>query len=108
MAIIKCPQCAKSISDKQSICPHCDLDMNDLTEEKLHSLSKIKSLKNSQSIMTHQAIAMLLFLIGVFTFYNSDDKTAPQYFMSQACIVVGFVWYIINRIRIILSKRKKS
>jgi hypothetical protein len=49
MAIIKCPQCAKSISDKQAICPHCDLDMKDLTEEKLHSLSKIKTLKNSQT-----------------------------------------------------------
>jgi uncharacterized membrane protein YvbJ len=108
MAIIKCPQCAKSISDKQSICPHCDLNMNELTEEKRHSLSKIKSLKHSQTIMTHQAIAMLLFLVGVFTFYNSEDKAAPQYMLSQVCIFVGFTWYIINRIRIILSKRTKS
>ncbi|WP_299262995.1 hypothetical protein [uncultured Psychrosphaera sp.] len=107
MAIIKCPQCAKSISDKQSICPHCDLDMTDLTEEKLHSLSKIKTLKNSQTLMTHQAIAMLLFLVGVFTFYNSEDKTTPQYLLSQVCIVVGFLWYLINRVRLILSKRKK-
>lgn len=108
MAIIKCPQCAKSISDKQKTCPYCDLNMEELTEEKKQSLSKIKSLKHSQTIMTHQAIAMLLFLMGVFTFYNSEDKTAPQYFLSQVCIVVGFVWYIVNRIRIILSKRKKT
>lgn len=107
MAIIKCPQCAKSISDKQTVCPHCDLDMKELTEEKRQSLSKIKSLKNTQTLMTHQAIAMLLFLVGVFTFYNTEDKTAPQYMLSQASILVGFIWYLVNRVRIILSKRKK-
>ena len=108
MAIISCPQCAKKISDKQTVCPHCDLDMTDLTEEKMHSLSKINNLKSNQSIMTHQAIAMLMFLGGIFGWYNSDDPEAPQHTAAIAVAVIGFVWYIVNRFRMIWQKRKRK
>ncbi len=108
MAIIKCPQCGKSISDKQKVCPHCELDMENLTEEKIHSLSKIKNLKDNQTLQTHQFIAMLLFLVGCFSFYTMEDKESPQYILAQVCVLVGFIWYIINRFRIILSKRNRK
>ena len=107
MAIINCPQCAKSISDKHKVCPHCELDMTDLTEEKLQSLSKIKKIQSSQSLMTHQFVAMLLFLAGCFSYYTLEDKESPQFVLAQASIVVGFLWYIANRIRIIIAKRNK-
>ena len=45
MAIIKCPQCSNSISDKHKVCPHCDLELGEMTEEKLASLGKIRSLQ---------------------------------------------------------------
>lgn len=108
MAIINCPQCSKKISDKQKVCPHCELDMYELSDEKLQSLSKIKSYKDNQSMMTHQAIAMLLFLGGVLALYNSEDTQTPQHTAAQACMVIGFLWYIINRFRMILAKRKKK
>jgi len=107
MAIINCPQCAKSISDKHKECPHCNLDMTNMSEEKLQSLGKIKHLKNSQTLMTHQFVAMLLFLAGCFSYYTLEDKESPQFVLAQASIVVGFLWYIVNRIRIIISKRNK-
>lgn len=106
MAIIDCPQCNKKISDKQKVCPHCELDMNELTDEKLQSLSKIKKLKTNQSIMTQQAIAMILFLAGVLGFYNSNDTQSPQHTAAIASIIVGVLWYLINRFRILWSKRK--
>ncbi|GAA0286375.1 zinc ribbon domain-containing protein [Psychrosphaera haliotis] len=105
MAIMKCPQCGKSISDKQKVCPHCELDMTNLTEEKIHSLSKIKSLKYNQSLQTHQFIATLLFLAGCFSYYNIEDKASPQFVAAQASILVGFIWYVVNRFRIIWAKR---
>lgn len=108
MAIIKCPQCAKSISDKQNICPHCDLDMSDLSEEKIESLSKIKSYKQAQGLMTHQFIAMLLFLAGCYSFWTIEDKTSPQYVAAQASILIGFIWYVVNRFRIIMAKRNRK
>lgn len=107
MAIVNCPQCAKKISDKQQICPHCDLDMSDLTEEKRQSLSRIKNIKSNQSMMSQQAIAMLLFLGGVLALYNSEEPQSPQHTAAQACMIVGFLWYLVNRFRIIISKRKK-
>lgn len=107
MAIVSCPQCTKKISDKQSICPHCDLDMSELSEEKLQSLSRIKNIKSNQSMMTQQAIAMLLFLGGVLALYNSEEPQSPQHIAAQASMIVGFLWYIVNRFRMILAKRKK-
>ena len=107
MAIVSCPQCGKSISDKHKVCPHCELDMTELTEEKIRSLSKIKKYKDNQSLMTHQFVAMLLFLGGCFSYYTIEDIESPQYLLAQASIAVGFFWYIGNRIRIIIAKRNR-
>lgn len=30
MALIKCPECSKEISDKASACPDCGITMNDI------------------------------------------------------------------------------
>ena len=108
MAIIDCPQCQKAISDKNKDCPHCHLDMRDLNDDKLASIQRVNHLKSSQNLVTHQFIAMLLFLAGCFSFYTMEDKTSPQYTLAQASALVGFVWYIINRARIILAKRNLS
>jgi uncharacterized membrane protein YvbJ len=108
MAIIKCPQCGKKISDKSKECNHCSLNLENMSEEKLQSLSKIKSYQTAQTMMTHQAVAMLLFLGGVLALYNTEDTSTPQYTAAQASIAVGFFWYIINRFRMILAKRKRK
>lgn len=108
MAIINCPQCSKKISDKSKVCPHCELDMENMSEEKIHSLSKINTLKNNQNMMTYQAIAMLMFLGGVLGWYNSEDPESPQHTAAIASTVIGFFWYIINRFRMILTKRKRK
>ena len=108
MAIINCPQCSTKISDKNKTCPHCKLDMSNLSEEKIHSLSKINALKNNQNMMTYQAIAMLMFLGGVFGWYNIEDTESPQYTAAIASTVIGFFWYIINRFIMIWQKRSKK
>ena len=108
MAIVSCPQCAKKISDKQKICPHCNLDIENLSAEKLDSLNRIKTIKSNQSIMTQQAIAMLMFLGGVLALHNSENPQSPQHTAAQACMIIGFIWYLVNRFRIIVAKRKKT
>lgn len=107
MAIIKCPQCNNSISDKHKVCPHCDLEMGEMTEEKLASMSKIRSLKHNQSLQTHLIIAILLIFAGVYSISTIEDATSPQYKAAWASIAVGFIWGIVSRIRILLSKRRK-
>ena len=34
MALIKCSECGKEISDKAKKCPHCDFKINDRTDKK--------------------------------------------------------------------------
>ena len=58
-------------------------------------------------MMTYQAIAMLMFLGGVFGWYNIEDAESPQYTAAIASTVIGFFWYIINRFIMIWSKRSK-
>ncbi len=33
MALIKCPKCAKQISDKALVCPHCGFEVQKVLEE---------------------------------------------------------------------------
>lgn len=109
MAVINCPNCKKKISDKAKTCSHCGLDLVDLDEDKLHSLQQINNIKRSQSIMTHSFIAMLLFCGGfLFMYWNNAEVNSWQYIVSAAATVIGFILYIITRIRIIILKRSNK
>ena len=71
MAIIKCSECERNISDKAQNCPHCGFPLKN--NDEIHSVSNIKPYL---MIMT-----VILVIIGavviVFLKYNrSDDHTS--------------------------------
>ena len=37
MALIKCPECGKEISDKAKICPHCGINLNEDPNNNTHT-----------------------------------------------------------------------
>ncbi len=109
MAVINCPSCKKKISDKAKTCSHCAIDLQNLDEEKLQTLSKVNVINKSQRLMTHSFIAMLLFCGGFLLFYWQDVQPGTvEYALSVVCALVGFVWYIATRIRLILLKRSSK
>lgn len=108
MAVISCPQCSKSISDKVKQCPHCQVDMDMDIEERERMAAKLIN-KKIQQISTHNMFAVLLFMAGFYVMYFQDPaKDSVQLIGSQAAVAIGFVWYVVNRIRHFLIKNAQK
>lgn len=109
MAVINCPSCNKKISDKATSCSHCSIDMINLDEDKLRSINTQNKIKKSQAIMMHSFIAMLLFCGGfLFLYWSNAHPGSWQYITSTAATALGFILYIITRIRLIILKRSSK
>ncbi|PCI60799.1 MAG: hypothetical protein COB35_08120 [Gammaproteobacteria bacterium] len=108
MAIINCPSCGKKVSDQAINCSHCQLDLKNADADQIQHLNKISKINKSQSLMNHSFIAMILFCGGVLMlFWRSSDPLSLEYKASVAATVIGFVLYIVTRIRLFLLKFKK-
>ncbi|MBA6342492.1 zinc ribbon domain-containing protein [Colwellia sp. MB02u-10] len=109
MAVINCPKCKKKISDKAKTCEHCQLDLTVLDADKIASLKRVSVVAKSQQLMNHSFIAMLLFCGGFLFLYSQDAQPGTwQYVVSIASAVLGFILYLITRVRLILIKRNRS
>lgn len=109
MAIIQCPACKKKISDKAKSCSHCSVDLSRLDEDKMRNISQVNKIKQSQALMTHSFIAMLLFCGGFLAMYwqNLQPQTW-QYNAAFGSSVCGFVLYLVTRVRLIILKRSSK
>lgn len=109
MAVISCPNCKKKISDKAKTCSHCSLDLVDLDADKLRSINHQNTIKKSQAIMTHSFIAMLLFCGGfLFLYWSNAQAGTWQYVSAISATIIGFVLYIVTRIRLIILKKSSK
>ncbi|NQZ23528.1 MAG: zinc ribbon domain-containing protein [Colwellia sp.] len=105
MAVINCPNCQKKISDKAKSCSHCQVDLVNIDVEQIASMKKVDKINKSQSLMNHSFFAMLLFCGGfLFLFWQDAQQGTWQYFSSISCAVIGFIWYIATRVRLLLLK----
>ncbi|TLX49471.1 hypothetical protein CWC31_16155 [Pseudoalteromonas ruthenica] len=108
MAIISCPQCQKSISDKHQSCPHCNIALEQMNEQDQRRLAARTKLQKQQGLMNQSFIALIFFLGGFLVLYWQHPE--PGSWQQNACygaIVLGFIWYLINRVRLVFLKRKK-
>jgi len=107
MAVINCPACNKKISDKSKVCNHCGIEIAELDKDKLATISREQKIRQQQSLMNHSFVAMLLFCGGfLFLFWKNAQPGSWEYIASITSTVLGFILYIVTRIRIILVKRK--
>jgi hypothetical protein len=109
MAVINCPGCKKKISDKAKICQHCQLDLTVLDADKIASLKRVSAVAKSQQLMNHSFIAMLLFCGGFLFLYWQDAQPGTwQYVVAITSAILGFILYLVTRVRLILTKRSSS
>ncbi|WP_426357808.1 hypothetical protein ACPUVO_15310 [Pseudocolwellia sp. HL-MZ19] len=108
MAVINCPSCKKKISDKAKTCNHCNMQISGIDQDKLALIKQTNAIKQQQSLMTHSFIAMLLFCGGFLFFYLKDAQPGTiEYIISIASTVLGFILYLVTRVRLLLLKRNK-
>ncbi|NMP32379.1 hypothetical protein HII17_12480 [Thalassotalea sp. M1531] len=107
MAVIHCPACNKKISDKAKSCTHCNIELQGLDRDKMASIKKENKIKQQQNLMNHSFIAMLLFCGGfLYLFWQNAQPGSWEYIASMTSTILGFVLYLVTRVRIILVKRK--
>jgi hypothetical protein len=108
MAVIQCPSCKKKISDKAKKCGHCGLSLQEIDSDKIANLNNVYRINLGQRLMTYSFVAMLLFCGGfLFMFWDNVEQGTWQHSVAMASTVIGFILYIIIRIRLLFFKRKK-
>jgi hypothetical protein len=106
MALIDCPSCGKKISDKAQSCQHCDFTLGTPDAEDIARKQSLKKYLKTQNIQTQAMIAMLIFVAGFgFMYWGGAVPGELQHNIAIGMIIIGFVWYIVNRVRLILLKR---
>ncbi|RAJ98951.1 zinc ribbon domain-containing protein [Aliidiomarina maris] len=110
MAIVSCPKCNKKMSDKAAVCAHCGFVVDSLDAESLERKRRRRKADHIHKLTTHSMLAMLVFVAGIAgIFFYRDEASVDPSWQSQVALVVtvlGFVWYIINRMRMIAARRK--
>lgn len=108
MALIDCPSCSKKISDKAKQCAHCHTDFTNVVPEDAERKRSMSKFKRSQKIQNQSMLAMLMFIAGFAVMFmggESVDTESIKYKAAMSCTVIGFIWYIVNRVRMIWLKR---
>ena len=107
MALTDCPSCNKKISDKAQSCNHCGFAIGHASDADLQRKKDLIRFQKQHSIQNQSLLAMLLFIAGfAFMYWGIAEPGSVQYNASVGCSLLGFVWYIINRIRLLFIKRK--
>lgn len=106
MALIDCPSCNKKISDKAKSCQHCGLELGAVSNEDVARKQGLNKFLQVQRLQTQSMIAMLLFVAGFgFMYWGGAEPGDLQHNSAVGVTIIGFVWYIINRVRLLFLKR---
>lgn len=106
MALIDCPSCGKRISDKAQSCQHCNFTLGEATSEDIARKQNLNKYLKGQRIQTQSMVAMLLFVAGFgFMYWGGAIPGELQHTIAIGITIIGFVWYIVNRVRLVFLKR---
>jgi hypothetical protein len=106
MALVDCPSCNKKISDKANSCQHCGLALGNASGEDIMRKKNLQNFMKNQSIQTQSMVAMLMFVCGFgFMYWGGALPGDIQHNLAAGTAVIGFVWYIVNRVRLIFLKK---
>ena len=106
MALINCPFCQQRISNRAVFCSKCSRELTgDLTSE-----IRVTQIRKASSLMTQSFSFLTLFVVGVVIWFWHGEIPEDIYgirgWIAGGCFVLGFVCYILTRMRVILHKRK--
>lgn len=109
MALIDCPSCNKKISDKSATCPHCQFAVGDASADDILRKQQMQRFKKLHAIQTQSLIAMVIFVAGFgFMYWGGAKPGDMQHNLAILSCVIGFMWYVINRVRTVIIKRFSS
>lgn len=99
MALVKCPECGKEVSDKAKNCIGCGAPIAPDRESQGSGVDHLTTVQGtSKKLKLQQAIAAVLFVAGgVGMFVAGDLGWNPG--TPTTIMLIGLVWYIVTRVR---------
>ncbi|MCC2607292.1 hypothetical protein [Planctobacterium marinum] len=108
MSIVNCVSCNKKISSRAESCPHCGFSTSGMTQDDEERKKRHKHFLKVQSINNQAALAVLLFVAGfAYMYWGGVSPSEKEWYIAMSVSGIGFFWYIINRIRMVIVKRSK-
>ena len=107
MALIECPACSKRMSSKADACPHCDFKLAGVSSEQREREWQQVIQRKRERLMSQSMLALLI-AIAAFTYFfmQQPEPGSWQLHLANGGMLVGLVWFVINRVRMLLLKRK--
>ena len=106
MALTDCPACNKKMSDKAKVCPNCGFAFGNASEEEIERKMSLVRFHKKQRVQNQSMIAMLMFIGGFgFMHWGGAQPGDLQHNLAIGSCVIGFSWYVVNRVRLALMKR---
>ena len=108
MAIINCPICNKRISSVATTCEFCKTDFADgFDDEKLLRTAKNERFIQIQRLQNFSFLFVMLFAAGALVMYlGMTDQDETLNLSGRIMLAVGFIGYVIARVKLLLVKKK--
>jgi len=95
MALIKCFECRKEISEKAKACPHCGAPLKQTIEVDRNVINEpIKTTETKRKGGSYELVGFLLILVGMGSCVAGGDAGFTFGFI---CVSVGFVIFLFGR-----------
>ncbi|MDV6315134.1 hypothetical protein [Idiomarina sp. HP20-50] len=108
MALTQCPSCNKRISSKVKECPHCQFVLAGQSKEDVEREWHRLRQEKSDKLLSRSMLALLI-AIAAFTylFLQQPMPGTWQYGVSVGAMIVGLIWFTINRVQLLFLRKKK-
>jgi hypothetical protein len=81
MALIKCPECGKEVSDEAGLCPHCGYEITEQNENLKEDKQEVPIYKNRKYMGRLMCIVgCILLIVGITRITNDDYKFYKQHY----------------------------
>lgn len=108
MALTQCPSCNKRISSKVKECPHCQFVLAGQSKEDIEREWLRLKQEKSDKLLSRSMLALLIAIVGfTYLFLQQPMPNTWQYGVSVGGILVGLVWFVINRVQLVFLKKRK-
>ena len=79
MALTKCPECEKEISDKAESCPHCGKALKEASEAAPKATVKKPAEKSNVGVIVAVVLGVVLLGVGIFFIVKNGGGGAPAH-----------------------------
>lgn len=108
MALMNCPACRKRMSNKATTCPHCNFTLTGAPEQ-VEEIARRQRERARRQLQMHSMIAMTLFAAGALMVLMGSMQTEGwQSWAGKLVLLLGFGFYLVTRVRILLFNRQNK